>query len=183
MYFKIIFVGLLGLLVYLNFYDTENRRVMNNTYVLYEKINKDSVDEFIYHAKRFKIDTLRLESTGGEIYQAYKIVDIVQKQNIHVVVPRQKTCQSACTYIFIGTKNRDLQGLLGIHEPAIGKIPYRNTTGQYRSDLNDIRDYLYKLVDNNNVNRLFIDDMYSTPNEKIMLISPQTFKKYYEKAL
>lgn len=159
----------------------ENTRVVSNTYTLYESINSEASDEFLYHAKHFKINKLYLASSGGNIYEALKIADVVERNNISVEVKQGQTCMSACTFSLLAGKERVINGIIGVHAPSYGKTPYRFTTGKQRKDLDKIKSNLLSLANRNGVKESFIIDSYNTHNENMMYMSGKTFNDNYVK--
>ena len=67
-----------------------------------------------------QIDRLILNSTGGYIYAAYDISDLIidYEINTHVI----GTCESACTIIFLAGENRTIKkgSKLGYHQASWG---------------------------------------------------------------
>jgi hypothetical protein len=160
-----------------------NTRVVSNTYTLQESIDAKAYKDFKYHVENYKIYTLKLESYGGEIYNAIAIANLVEKYKIKVEVPLNKDCRSACTFILLAGYERDIKGMVGIHEPSVAGKGYRFTTGKQRKDLDNIKYDLVKLAERNGIKKEFILDSYNVPNEKMKYLTGKQFKDKYIKTI
>lgn len=63
------------------------------------------------------VTTVRLNSSGGRVAEAQKMSDLIRARGLSTYVTRE--CQSACTIVFLGGKQRFLYttAKLGFHQP------------------------------------------------------------------
>lgn len=67
-------------------------------------------------AQRPETTVLRLNSEGGYVWDALAIAREVSSRNLATSVPAGTACYSACAYIYLAGKQRDVEGALGVHQ-------------------------------------------------------------------
>lgn len=55
-------------------------------------------------------------SPGGNLYEGLQIAAIIQDNGIGTFVPATASCESSCANVFLGGKNRLVEGELGVHQ-------------------------------------------------------------------
>jgi hypothetical protein len=125
--------------------------------------------------------TLLLHSPGGDVAEAMKIGDYLEKNSISVTVwlgePFGKmNCLSSCVLILAGGFTKNPYGRIGIHRPYIGDTSTNPKDAKEKLRLIKIRmaDYL----ENKGVSPQLAEDMFSTPPENIKILSSDEISKY-----
>lgn len=58
-----------------------------------------------------------LNSLGGDVNAAIEAGYLFRGYGVHVVIPQNATCESACVYMLAGATARSVRGKVGIHRP------------------------------------------------------------------
>lgn len=83
---------------------------------------QDAIDTINKEGLHLKYDSVIMrDSRGGNVESAKKISRIIRKNKLSTAVPRNRYCNSACLYVFIGGICRMGLGEIGIHR---GFSPY-----------------------------------------------------------
>ena len=83
---------------------------------------QDAIDKINTEALHVKYDSVIMNnSIGGNVQTAIKISRIIRKNKLSTWIPKDKYCNSACLYVFVGGICRMGQGQIGIHR---GFSPY-----------------------------------------------------------
>ena len=86
------------------------------------KAFQDAIDKINTEGLHVKYDSVIINnSIGGNIVTAKKISRIIRKNKLSTWVPKDKYCNSACLFVFVGGICRMGQGKIGIHR---GFSPY-----------------------------------------------------------
>lgn len=105
------------------------------------------------------VETIRLESGGGRIFEAKLMADVVRKRGLFTLV--NSHCESACTLVFLAGKQRSVSpyARIGFHSPSLA-----GATGQWleQATLNNRADYQLAGLDGD-----FIDRIMATPAESM----------------
>lgn len=121
------------------------------------------------------IGLIELDSLGGDVSEAIKIANIVEKFQIMTKVTKDKTCASACFFIFIAGTDRlasgielkslpnNQAGFVGVHRPFLAQSGSKKYLASQQDAMRKVRDYLdYQLV-----SRKLTDAMLSRPSNDI----------------
>ena len=83
---------------------------------------QDAIDKINTEGLHVKYDSVIINnSIGGNVQTAIKISRIIRKNKLSTWIPKDKYCNSACLYVFVGGICRMGQGQIGIHR---GFSPY-----------------------------------------------------------
>ena len=83
---------------------------------------QDAIDKINTEGLHVKYDSVIMNnSIGGNVQTAIKISRIIRKNKLSTWIPKDKYCNSACLYVFVGGICRMGQGQIGIHR---GFSPY-----------------------------------------------------------
>lgn len=141
-----------------------------------------------------------LASPGGNVAEAIKLGRLVRMLGWKTIIPAlaeskdknfgwfdlekpstNYVCASACFFVFIAGKYRDInisygQPQLGIHRPFISTNDLRKlNSNQVLSASNDVRDMIEKYLKEMDVPIHYIDKMFDTPKEAISWIGEDDF--------
>ena len=120
---------------------------------------------------------LMLSSMGGNVDEAMRIGDFIEKNEIGtMVLEKFGICVSACVFILAAGDHKTIKGKVGIHRPyvsdvSIGGEQGAKTLGQY---LERIKAYL----DSKGISPSLAEDMFSIPPEKVRYLSPEEISRY-----
>lgn len=100
---------------------------------------------------------VRLTSSGGRIYEATQMADLISARGLDTYVDDH--CESACTFMFLAGKKRQVSpdAGLGFHSPSNDMMP--------EQDLNDDFDKERALMREAGLSRTFVDRAMATPSE------------------
>ncbi|MBO0902778.1 SEL1-like repeat protein [Jiella sonneratiae] len=62
--------------------------------------------------------TLMLDSPGGNLIIALGIADRLLQSDFKTVIPQNSVCLSACAFLFLAGREREVEGRLGVHQVA-----------------------------------------------------------------
>ncbi|MDI1298194.1 hypothetical protein, partial [Methylotenera sp.] len=108
----------------------------NAANIIYEgKIVKGDSKKISSIINKYKgyIVSIELDSLGGDVEEAIRVADIIERFQISSTVPKSKICGSACFFIFIAGTNRMASGIeekgnsdaplgfVGIHRPFLAE--------------------------------------------------------------
>ena len=87
----------------------------------------EALEKLLQQTPQAKV--IRLQSTGGRITEARRMLDVVRRSGIDSYVPR--LCLSACTLVFVGGKNRYIheKAELGFHAGSIRGVSEADIAG------------------------------------------------------
>ena len=110
---------------------------------------------------RLKEDSIFLNSTGGNVFEAREMGHQIRKHHLATQIKYEHECASACSLIFIAGSCRMAHGYIGLHR---GSTNYQyKTHKEFKSFYNreqDTKDYILEMSPLN----AFHDITYSTPN-------------------
>jgi len=90
---------------------------------------QDAIDTINKEGLHLKYDSVIMrDSSGGNAQSAIKISRIIRKNKLSTLVPRNRYCNSACLYVFIGGICRMGLGEMGIHRAFIPRDFQRRIT-------------------------------------------------------
>lgn len=69
------------------------------------------------------IDTLVLNSKGGNIEEAFKLYELIRKHRLNSWVPEGRVCLSACAEAFLAGEQQFITGVLGFHSSWYNWLP------------------------------------------------------------
>lgn len=91
------------------------KRTPKVLFLLDEIISGDSF-ELRRAIRQNNIQLIVTSSPGGAVFEALQISGIVFDNNISTYVPKDGSCESACSFIFFAGENRIISGELGVHQ-------------------------------------------------------------------
>ena len=115
------------------------------------------------------IHTLVLDSPGGNVSEGLRIAGTVFDRKIKTYIRERKTCESACSYIFLSGSKRYTLGKLGVHQIAFNadfskqKLEVGEIGKQFQVTNADIIQYL----DENDTPGFVYKYMLRTPPEEM----------------
>lgn len=107
------------------------------------------------------VETLGLNSTGGDVTAGLILALEVHDRAIDTVISTQSGCYSACAYVFLAGAQRQVDGEIGVHMPA----PVEESDGWRVPTEMDMRFVLAKF----DVPIWIYDGMFNTPNDQIRI--------------
>lgn len=121
-----------------------------------------------------RIGLIYLDSTGGDMYEAMKIGELLRKHKIQAAIRLKEKCYSACVLVLAGGVARFPFGQVGVHSfysKAMTKagFDYEKEDAQYRAVAEDVNKYLVKM----RVPTALLDEMIKTPPTTIKMLEPK----------
>ncbi len=115
------------------------------------------------------INTVVLNSKGGNIYEARGLAKLIEDNNFSTHV--EAYCYSACTTAFIAGENRtaDKQAKFGFHQYKIDTNKLLHSSVNTKKEQNKDIDFFLK----QGTNKAFLDKAFSTPFEQMWLPNQQ----------
>lgn len=80
------------------------------------KISNGDSFELRRALREHNITLIVTASGGGSLYEGLQIGSIVNDKNISTYVPPEASCESSCSFVFFGGRNRKVNGELGVHQ-------------------------------------------------------------------
>ena len=124
---------------------------------------------------------LSLNSEGGNLSEAIKIMDILKERIVQTYIGSQATCFSACAVVFMGGTSasvdssfpsRTLQpgGRLGFHAPSLGitgtaQVPVSQLNSAYATALETLSELISRSAEREIRDSLFIELLATPPTE------------------
>ena len=137
------------------------------------KAFQDAIDKINTERLHVKYDSVIMrDSRGGNVESAKKISRIIRKNKLSTVVPKNRYCNSACLYVFIGGICRMGLGQIGIHR---GFSPYDFQRRITLDEATKITDKLYnediQFFDEMNARSSMVSMSSQVPNWTIKYLS------------
>ncbi len=134
---------------------------------------QDAIDTINKEGLHLKYDSVIMrDSRGGNVVTAKKISRIIRKNKLSTAVPRNRYCNSACLYVFIGGICRMGLGQIGIHR---GFSPYdfqrRITLDEARTTTDKLYNDDIKFFEEMNARSSMISMSNQVPNWTIKYLS------------
>lgn len=106
---------------------------------------------------------LRLDSTGGDVYEAMRMGRVIRRAEILVMVPDSAKCASACIYLFAAGVTRGAFGPILVHRPYLTELgaSLDKTSDIFASVERESKNYFRSM----NVREQLFDDMMKIPPE------------------
>jgi hypothetical protein len=98
---------------------------------------RGDIIEFTSQVLHNDIETIMLDSGGGNLVSSIEIGYFIREQNINTLVPSQGSCYSACTYAFMGGifRSIDDNAPFAMHRPYFGNEVVGEYTDGYNSGI------------------------------------------------
>tara|TARA_Y100001001_G_scaffold161382_1_gene185707 strand:- start:484 stop:1386 length:903 start_codon:yes stop_codon:yes gene_type:complete len=123
-----------------------------------------------------------LESEGGDVMAAIETGRLLKTgwhSPTNTRVNPGHSCISACVFLLAAGKNRESAGTIGIHRPRFTEI---NAESLDANSLKRSYENLYLLINDylnyNNIHPDFLDDMWTVPSNKIVILSRSQLERY-----
>lgn len=121
-----------------------------------------------------RIGLIFLNSTGGDMYEAMKIGELLRKHKIQTMIRPQEKCYSACVLVLAGGVARFPFGQIGVHSfysKAMTKagFDYEKEEATYRAVAEDVNKYLVRM----RVPTALLDEMIKTPPATMKMLDPK----------
>lgn len=121
-----------------------------------------------------RIGLIFLDSTGGDMYEAMKIGELLRKHKIQTVVRLKEKCYSACVLVLAGSVGRFPFGQVGVHSfysKAMTKagFDYEKEDARYRAVADDVNKYLVKM----RIPTALLDEMIKAPPATMKVLDAQ----------
>ncbi len=87
-----------------------------NTAWIFGAIEPGNYFDFRRIVRRNNIETVVLDSPGGDVYEGLQIAAMIHDQGLSTFVPENALCASACAYLYFAGKERIAEGDLGVHQ-------------------------------------------------------------------
>lgn len=100
-------------------------------YLLVGEIAENDFFSIRRYIRENEVDYFVLSSPGGSVWDALQIAAMVRDLEIPVLVPRNATCASACSFIFFGGSPRFAEGALGVHQFSSNEGSGNETSAQF----------------------------------------------------
>lgn len=89
---------------------------MPNALFFFEEIKEGDSFELLRALRDKKIDTIVLDSPGGLVKEGLQLASIINQNGLTTYIPKNRTCASACSYMFLAGRYRISEGALGVHQ-------------------------------------------------------------------
>lgn len=66
--------------------------------------------------RKYEIDTLILDSPGGDLYEGLYMAAVLHDRGINTYIPTEAYCESSCANVFFAGHSRVASGHLGVHQ-------------------------------------------------------------------
>jgi len=73
--------------------------------------------------KEKEVATVILYGPGGDFYAGLRMGDIIRNANVTVIIPKGKSCVSACSFMALAGSRIILDGTLDFHAPYFTRVP------------------------------------------------------------
>lgn len=118
-----------------------------------------------------RIDKIFLESPGGDVQEAIRVGEVINKARLDVYVQMNQTCASACFFVWLNGANRAVifvgrpnGGRVGLHRPYLVDI---GNTPDSISSQSKIMQNLVRYLESKLISRRLVDMMISRPSNDI----------------
>lgn len=116
-----------------------------------------------------------INSPGGDVEEAIALGNWIRQSKRAVLLVRSNSiCYSSCVFLVAGASVRFLDGQVGIHRPYFSSMPKGNINALLTALLAKTRAYMAKM----NVREDLADAMFSTPPERIKILTKQELTDY-----
>lgn len=157
----------------------------SESYILYQgEIKHGDLQKITsaYNNVEFKNNTtLLLHSNGGDVAEAMRIGEYLDKHDISTSVWIGKpfgrmNCFSSCVLILSGGHYKSPLGRIGIHRPYITDMQIDPKTS--KESLATVKAEISKYLESMGILPQLAEDMFSTPPEEIKILSKDEIQKY-----
>lgn len=114
-------------------------------------------------------DIVALNSVGGSVQAALLIAEEIYARGMSTVIPREASCDSACSFIFFAGRGRLVVGSLGVHQ-----VSGSTDISDAQLNLSDVLELLSKY----GVAQPVITKMLRTPPNEIYTFSKSEIAEY-----
>jgi len=125
-----------------------------------------------------EIFELQLNSLGGSLDEAMEIGRWVRKNKIHVTMPQNSECFSACVYIFAAGVSKVSHSFwgqkIGIHRPYFSQLPKEGVQVAMKRALADSKAYFSEM----NIPEHLADAMFSISPDKVEILTDNKLSFY-----
>lgn len=158
-----------------------SKNVQDGMYMLTQEITSDVETDFIKSVNAGEVNKVVLASGGGLVIPALHMADMIHKQHLTVIIPKDTQCNSACTALFMAGAKRYMYGHnLCVHNGSINGIPYRNLNKDQRDAVDDAMSEWRRRLPTWGVAPIMIDFMRSTPADSLKCVDAVTFNLFLE---
>jgi hypothetical protein len=114
---------------------------------------------------------IRINSSGGDAFEAIKLGRIIRKYNLKTVIIRRAQCLSSCVFLLAGGVRRLVFGSVGIHRPYFGSLDPKLSTDAIKAKRNDFNRQIYEFLEEVDVSKNLLDVMLSVPPESMRFLT------------
>jgi len=111
-----------------------------------------------------------LNSVGGDVDSGLLIAQDIHSRGLATYVPPKMACYSACSYLFFAGAQREVDGVLGVHQLAMTSpdLVYAQST------ISDVLDTLHEF----GVSQEVVSIMLRTPPDQVHIFTPQEITEF-----
>jgi ATP-dependent protease ClpP protease subunit len=126
-----------------------------------------------------KLFEIRLSSPGGDVNEAMKIGRMIRERELLVKVDKGNQCLSSCVLILgAGVVRTVFEARVGIHRPYFVTLDKGLSTTEIQSLRKQMISRMKAYADEMDLSDRLIDDMMSTPPERIKILSLTELDQY-----
>ena len=170
-----------------NYYlDSHNKFSQNLEHLLNNPYDYD-----LSKYKRFTSFKLLINSAGGNVSEALKMAKLIRELELHVLLPMDAKCFSACFYLYSAgvTRTSSSDESIGIHSPSFEKKFFNKLSQEEANLIYKGREAeAYDALRDFNIPEKFISKMKSVPSQDLHFlsysdISELSFDRIYKERL
>lgn len=136
------------------------------------------------HKDAYETGILELDSPGGDVYEALKIVALMKEWIGTASVEGNAECASACFIIWIGSPMHAQSrvgsnaGKIGLHRPYFDKLTYRkDDVEKIARNQSEVMLTMRKFLEGENLSQRLIDEMMRRASNDIYWLTNEDFEE------